>query len=78
MAFRGRMLQKGGILPLLNKYKRPIGIKTGNPAGPMRRRRRVKLLIGDMIQKIKKTLKRGGSLFTPVKRRIHHRVINPV
>ena len=75
MVFRGRRLQRGGILPLLNKY-RPIGIKTVNPAGPMRRRKRGKALMSDMIQKIKKTVRRGGTLFTPIKRRIPHRVIN--
>ena len=82
MAFQGRRMQKGGMLPLLNKYmpKRSIGIKTVNPAtfrGPIRRRKRGKGLINDMIQKIKKTVKRGGTLFTRHKRRIPHRVINP-
>ena len=82
MVFRGRRSQKGGMLPLLKKYmpKRPIGIKTVNPAvfrGPVRRRKRGKGLVSDMINKIKKTVKRGGTLFTPVKRRIPHRVINP-
>ena len=82
MVFRGRRSQKGGMLPPLKKYmlKRPIGIKTVNPAvfrGPVRRRKRGKGLVSDMINKIRKTVKRGGTLFTPVKRRIPHRVINP-
>ena len=38
---------------------------------------RGKGLIGDMVQKIKKAVRRGCTLFTPVKRRIPYRVINP-
>ena len=85
MAFQGRRMQKGGgIVSLLEKYmpKRSIGIKTVNPAVfrvPLfrRRPRRGKGLINDMIQKIKKTVKRGGTLFTRHKKRIPHSVINP-
>ena len=86
MAFQGRRMQKGGsIFSLFEKYNRrgPIGIKTVDPAVfrvPLFRRRRArrgKGLINDMIQKIKKTVKRGGTLFTCHKRRIPHRVINP-
>ena len=70
---------------MLDKYspKGPIGIKKVDPAvfkGPLRRRRmgrRGKGLISDMIKKIKQTVKRGGTLFTPYERRIPHRVINP-
>ena len=85
MVFQGRRMQKGGgIASLFNKFKRkgPIGIKTVDPAVfrvPLfrRRPRRGKGLINSMIQKIKKTVKRGGTLFTRHKKRIPHRVINP-
>ena len=84
MAFQGRRMQKGGsIVSLLEKYmpKGPISVIRKNPAAfrvPLRKRgRRATSLINNMIQKIKKTVKRGGTLFTRHKRRIPHRVINP-
>ena len=67
-------MQKGGsIFSVLDKYcpKGPIGIKKVDPAvfrGPLRRSRRGrrgKGLISDMIKKIKQTVKRGGTLWTP-------------
>ena len=84
MAFQGRRMQKGGsIFSLLEKYmpKGPISVRRKNPAVfrvPLRKRgRRATSLTNNMIQKIKKTVKRGGTLFTRHKRRIPHRVINP-
>ena len=89
MVFQGRRMQKGGSIASLFetfkklKHRGPI-VPTLDPTffrvplvSKRRRARRGKGLIKDMINKIKKTVKRGGTLWTPIKRRIPHSVINP-
>ena len=76
------MQKGGGIASLLENYlpKRNTGIKTlgiKTPAPVRKRGKRAASVIRSMIQKIKKTVKRGGTLFTRHKKRIPHRVINP-